>query len=298
VSEDEEGDEDGPEPKTIHRRFTVALLSEALAGAGAVHLDYRVDRQPETIHVWEPRRSANDPAPPAPVDPDPGKRLGQAILGVAMEHGGMVQVPVEIGTEPDFIDLYFEPARAGSPAPGLLDRIARTPCILSPLDFTPDADDVRGDIFHAHTLWSAQGRERKKGSKRARPPPAATWQFCTEPSEEIQSGFGMRPKKGWPPGVYCGVPILQHHLVVLRELEVTRGTLILRLMATGELLEQALAEQAALPAGAPERRATRAALRAVAPPPGEPIPLEEAPKDPVLRACRQTYRRWARALEG
>jgi hypothetical protein len=295
---DEDEDGEGPEPKTIHRRFTIALLAEALAGAGTVHLDYRVEREPETIHVWEPRRSANDPAPPAPPDSDPGKRFGQAVLGAAMEHGGMVQVPVEIGTEPDFIDLYFEPGGSGPPAPGLLGRMTRAPCLLSPLHATPDADDVRADIFHAHNLWSMQGRTRTKARKKNRHPLVATFQICTEPSAEIREGFGMRRKQGWPPGVYFGIPIMVHHLIVLRELEATRDTLILRLMATGDLLEKALEEQAALPEDAPERRATRAALLAVVPPPGSPIPLERAPKDPVLRACRQTYRKWARALPG
>ena len=123
--------------RTIHRRFGLALLREALAGAGKVHLDYRVDNEPEWVHGFVPRRSANDPEPPAPPDPDPGKRLGQGILGAAMEAAGMVPISVQVGTEPDWIDLYVEPEPSGVPAPGLLGRMTRSPSILSPFDAPP-----------------------------------------------------------------------------------------------------------------------------------------------------------------
>ncbi len=278
-------DDARPEPKTIHRRFGMALLHEALASAGRVHLDYRVDREPETIHVWEPRRGANDPAPPVPPDPDPARRLGQAVLTAAAEGAGMVQVPVEIGAEPDWIDLYFEPSASGPPAPGLLGRITAAPCLLSPQHLTPTADDLRHDLFHSHNLWSV----------RARPDAdlVPIWQVCDDASSAIVASFGLHPKEGWPRGVYTGPPALAVNLVVLRELPVTRDTLLLRLLGTGALLAKALEEQAALPAGALERQATEAALRAVAPPAGEPIPLVSAPDDAVLRECLKTYRRWA-----
>ena len=276
--------EDGARPKTIHRRFGMALLHEALAGAGRVHLDFRIDREPETIHVWEPRRSANDPAPPMPPDPDPAERLGQAVLTAAAERAGIVQAPVEIGGEPDWIDLYFEPSAAGAPAPGLLGRITAAPCLLSPQHLTPTADDVRHDLFHSHSLWSA--RDRPDDDL------VAIWQLCTDAASTIVESFGLHPKEGWPLGVYTGPPALAVNLVVLSELPATRDTLLLRLLGTGAVLTKALEEQAALPDDALERRATQAALRAVAPA-GEPIPLVRAPDDAVLRACRKTYRRWA-----
>src|SRR5262245_25441432 len=124
--------------RTIHKRFGFALLREALAGAGEVHLDYRVDMEPEWVHGWEPRKSANDPALPPPPDPDPMKRLGQGILGAVLDAAGMVPFSVQIGTEPDWIDFYFEPKASGTPAPGLLGRMTSTHAILVPYHAPPD----------------------------------------------------------------------------------------------------------------------------------------------------------------
>jgi hypothetical protein len=61
------------------------------------------------------------------------------------------------------------------------------------------------------------------------------------------------------------------------------------------LLEEALAEQAALPADSRERRAARAALLAVT---AEPVPIGEKRKSRVLQACRRAYETWAKAIEG
>jgi hypothetical protein len=85
------------------------------------------------------------------------------------------------------------------------------------------------------------------------------------------------------------------HLVSLRELAATRDTLLLRLLQTGERLDQALAEVEALPGDALERRATRAALLAASPD-ERPVPIGDGAKDAVPRACRKTYRRWAARL--
>jgi hypothetical protein len=201
----------------------------------------------------------------------------------------MVQVPVEIGAEPDWIDLYFEPARPGTRARALLRRMTRSRCMLSPMHATPDDLDVHHDLFHTFNLWGARG-QKNEGV------PAA-WEIFTDGSDKLMKSFGVHPKQGWPRGVYRGPPLFELHMVVLSQLEPTRDTLLLRLMGTGAVLDKALEEQAALPAGALERRATEAALRAVSPRPDEPIPFAKVPgRDAVLRACQQTYRRWAKTL--
>src|SRR5262245_30774876 len=109
-------------PHTIHKRFGIALLRKALTGAGTLHVDYRVDNEPEWVHAWVPRRTANDEAPPPKESPDPKERLGQGILSAVMGAAGMVQQSMLIGTEPDWLDLYFEPDEAGIAAPGMLGQ--------------------------------------------------------------------------------------------------------------------------------------------------------------------------------
>lgn len=164
-----------PNPWTIHRRFATVLLREALSGAGKLHVDYRVDTERETVRYYEPRRSANDPDPVPPPDTDLHKRITRSLL----EGAGMRTVEVEVGGEPDFIDLYFVPSRRKPPAPGLLGQMTRKETILM--------------VLHAP----------------------------------------------------------------------------------------------------PVRRAAQAALAAVCPAEGQPVPIEDAAKDPILRACRKAYRRWA-----
>jgi hypothetical protein len=112
----------------------------------------------------------------------------------------------------------------------------------------------------------------------------------------MQKGFGFEPKAAWPAGFHFLPPAYGTASISVDHLEVTRDSLLLRLLGTGDVLENALAEQAALPADAIEQRATRAALLAVAPPGGEAVALHEPIKDPVLRACRRMYRRWAQRL--
>ena len=145
---------DSNRARTIHKRFGLALLREALAGAGKVHLDYRVDMEPEWVHGWEPRRSANDPEPPPPPDPDPKKRLGKGILGAVMDAAGMVPYSVQIGTEPDWIDFYFEPDPAGTPAPGLLGQITGSHSILVPYHAPPGEREARDAMGEALNLWA------------------------------------------------------------------------------------------------------------------------------------------------
>ncbi len=280
--------------RTVHKRFAIALLREALASAGTLHLDYRIDHEREVVHGWEPRRSANDPAPPPPLDPDaePAQRLGKGILDAALDAGGMVPFSTELELPPDFLDLYFEPDPSGAAAPGLLGELTRASCILTPFHQTPNEGDGRDSMRLGLGLWAMQGRNAAE-AQTPRPEVAPSWLISTDPSKVLISGFGMKPSQ--PSGLYVSAPMLAMNAIVLSELPRTRATLLLRLLGTGTLLEEALAEQAALPADARERRAARAALLAIA---AEPVPIGEKRKSPVLQACRRAYETWAKAIEG
>jgi hypothetical protein len=153
----------------------------------------------------------------------------------------------------------------------------------------PTPEDIREGLRLALDL-QAQSERR---SKRHRELPQ-TWVIGANPAKGAADELAARPRGGWPAGFHFGPPALPVHLVSLRELPVSPDTLVLRLLGTGDVLERALAEQAALPADSPVRCAAEAALRAVCPAEGEPVPIEDATKDPVLRACRRAYRRWAK----
>jgi hypothetical protein len=269
-------------------------LKNALEGAGKVHLDFPVESEPMDIEAWEPRRSANDAAPPHPKSADRNKQLQQGILGAALEAADMVPVTVHVEAYTERIDFYFEPDPGGAPAPGLLGQMTRSPSILvfhhEPLNEHAIHDALR----RALNLWASasEGREGKKKRKK-KPGVANTWFISPGGSAVLQKGWGFEPKATWPAGFHFMPPAFAMAAVTLSDLEVTRDTLLLRLLDTGDGLENALAEQAALPPDAIERRATLAALLAVAPPGGETVSIDEPLKDPVLRACRRIYRRWA-----
>jgi hypothetical protein len=281
----------------VHKRFGVALLCEALRGAGVVHVDYRVDKKPERVQVWGPRQSANDTAPPPEADPDAEKRPFQELAAMVLESAGLVAQSVRIGAEPDWLDVYFEPAAAGLPAPGLLGAMTRSPSILAPFHLAKaGAREAHDTIRKALNLWAMQGRAAKAAGRR-RPVMPASWLIVNDPLPPVLRSFGLERSPRWPAGVYLGAPALGLRAVVLRELPPTRDTLLVRLLGTGALLEKALAEQAALPPNALERRAARAALLAVVAAQSEPVPIEEASSGSVSRACRKAYLRWARELD-
>lgn len=281
----------------IHKRFGVALLREALQGTGVVHVDYRVEKKPEWVQVWGPRRSANDTAPPPSAEPDLQKRFSKELTSVVLGSAGLVAQSVRIGAQPDWLDFYFEPAAAGLPAPGLLGAMTRSPSILAPFHLTKaGAREAQDTIRKALNLWAMQGRAAKAAGRR-RPPMPASWLIVTEPLAPVLRSFGLERSPRWPAGVYLGAPALGLRAVVLRELAPTRDTLLVRLLGTGAVLERALADQAALPPSAPERRAARAALLAIVAAENEPVPIEEASATSLSRACRKAYLRWARNLD-
>jgi hypothetical protein len=278
-------EEPKPNTWTIHRRFATALLRAALAGTGRLHVDYRVDTQRRTIRYFEPRDSANDPDLSPQPDSDPSKQLVRSLL----EQAGMRAVEVEVGGAQEVMDLYFIPSRRKLLAPELLARMTRKNTILTLLHRPPELEDAREALRLAFAVWEL--RRRKSTARKARAVMPQTWIICTDMPKALPGLIGARLREEWPAGFYVGPPALPVHIVALRKVTISPDTLLLRLLGTGEILESALAEQAGLPADAPVRRAVRVALAAVCPAEGEPVPLETATKDPVMRACLRAYRR-------
>lgn len=78
--------------------------------------------------------------------------------------------------------------------------------------------------------------------------------MCTGPPRVVhgsEGGFNAAP--GWPAGVYFSPGLYRVRLVVASELPRERETLLVRLMAAGPLLAQAIEDLTALPDDAHER---------------------------------------------
>jgi hypothetical protein len=205
-----------------------------------------------------------------------------------MELAGMEHTTTVVGTESDWIDLWFE-ADTGRPRPpGLLGRIARKNAIFLPSPAPPTEEEACDAMGKSLGLRAMQ---RRKGRDFDTP---RAWLISTAPFPELIEAAALLKAPKWPAGVYMGPPLLGLWAIVLSELPVVRGTLLLRLLATGSVLERALSEQAELKPSALERRVTRAALAEACGPSGGAVPISRARADPIVASCRKAYYAWYR----
>lgn len=189
------------------------------------------------------------------------KQIGQEALSPS----GLTVAHDEINPETQYADLRHEPdpaCRAARNRMGLLGRLASEPCLIEVYSHAPDAEDFRACL--AKHLASWQGRVRKARSihrKRNEQGPASDvfvdsflWIIAAGAPTMLLTELELEPAADWPAGVYLfGGDVLRVGLVVASELPRDATTLLVRLMAAGPLLAQAIEEVAALPLDAYER---------------------------------------------
>ena len=193
---------------------------------------------------------------------------------------GTTIVQEEITAETQYADLSHvpDPAReAERQQLGLLGRLAATPCLIEVFSQAPSAEDFRACLAKHLAAWQHRVREHKKRRGPQQPqqpqPQPQPWhveQFV-EPSlwiiaagkpRSVLDALRCEQAPGWPTGIYAfGAEVLRVGIVVASELpRDDRTTLLVRLMAAGPLLPQAVREVAALPEGALERVIAEPAL--------------------------------------
>ena len=116
-------------------------------------------------------------------------------------------------------------------------------------------------------LSSRTGLVRAALPRRGEPPDAFVdsflWIIAAGAPTTLLSRLGLEPAPGWPAGIYLfGAEVLRVGLVVASELPRDATTLLVRLMAAGPLLAQAVNELAALPRDAHERAVAEPVLLA------------------------------------
>jgi hypothetical protein len=186
-----------------------------------------------------------------------GKQIGKQALGAS----GHTVVHDEIAPEAQYADLCHEPdpARAAERARlGLLGRIASSLCIIELYGHAPDGAELRACLSKHLAFWQRHAR-RTRAQKDRPPPPAAPaepslWIIAAGTPVTLLAELAAEPAPGWPPGVYrFGGAVLRANLVAVSELPRERSTLLVRLMAGGALLPNAIADLSVLPEDAPER---------------------------------------------
>jgi len=200
------------------------------------------------------------------------KHIGQAALRAC----GVTVVQEEIVAETQYADLSHEPdpARAAERQRlGLLGQLAAAPCLIEVYSQAPSAEELRACLTKHLVSWQHRAREHRKRSEPARHQRAAPVERFVDSMLWIIAAGAPRgvlaelrceaaPSPDWPPGVYTfGGQVLRAGLVVASELpREDRTTLLVRLMAAGPLLPQAVREVAALAPDAYERVVAEPAL--------------------------------------
>jgi hypothetical protein len=177
-------------------------------------------------------------------------QLAKGMLGQALSTAGEVRTQEEVPGEVQTVDVWFQPAPGNAAARaqlGLLGRIAATACLIEPFHTTPGAGPVLDCVSKQLAVRRNLVREARRSGGDA-PVIPRLWLISVGRPRGVLSGLRFEPLSGWPSGIWQGPPLLRTYVVVLRDLPVTRETLLLRLLGAGQSFWRAVEELRALPA--------------------------------------------------
>jgi hypothetical protein len=158
-------------------------------------------------------------------------------------------------------DLRHEPdpaCKAERERLGLLGRLAAFLCLIEIYGRSPNAAEFRACLAKHIASWQRRTRDDKKDKAHRRRPSAVVepflWIITAGVPTAILTKLRLEAAPGWPAGVYLfGDDVLRVGIVVASELPRDRTTLLVRLMAAGPLLAQAIKDLSELPPKAHER---------------------------------------------
>ncbi|AUX36965.1 MULTISPECIES: hypothetical protein [Sorangium] len=219
------------------------------------------------------------------------------------------ETEVEVLAATQKIDVYSvpDPARQAERAGmGLLGELSAEPSLFEPFHRTPSLRQIR-QCLRKQLTWhhelerrarSAAGSAAPDEDVDASPQPAVDFPALVVIGpgrpETVLDAYRCEPVQ---PGVYHAVPGLAMRVVVLAELPRTRATLLLRLLGSGRLLREALADLAALPDDAWEKSVARPLLVHFRLGGQEPATDKEDEVSAEIRAWFEDYERKLRAEE-
>jgi hypothetical protein len=192
-------------------------------------------------------------------------QIAKKVGKEALDASGFTVIQHEISRGAQHADLSHEPdpARGAERARlGLLGRMAEQLCLIEVFGHAPRGAELRACLIKHFTAWEqrerktrALNRKRKAEGLPAVPFVEPTlWLLAAEMSAPMLRALDVEAVPGWPLGVYAfGSDVLRVTIIVASELARDRSTLLVRLMAAGPLLANALADLAALPVDAVER---------------------------------------------
>lgn len=196
---------------------------------------------------------------------NPFDQLAKKVGKEALEASGRTVVQYEISRDAQHADIRHDPdpARDAERARlGLLGRIASVLCLLEIYGHAPSGAEIRACLGKHFAFWEERERKtrahnRRRKEKQQPPEPLIEpflWLIAASVSARMMRKLEIKPAPDWPPGVYFfGDDLFRAGIVVASELPRDRSTLLVRIMAAGPALPEAVADLAALPADAHER---------------------------------------------
>jgi hypothetical protein len=192
-------------------------------------------------------------------------QFAKSLLRDGLSLASAAQTEVEVLAATQKIDVYSvpDPAREAERARmGLLGELSAEPSLFEPFHRTPSLRQVR-QCLRKQLTWHHELERRARAAAGsvvpnedagAPPQPAVAFPALVVIGpgrpETVLDAYRCEQAQ---PGVYHAVPGLVTRVVVLAELPRTRSTLLLRLLGSGRLLRDALADLALLPDGAWEK---------------------------------------------
>jgi hypothetical protein len=196
---------------------------------------------------------------------NPFDQLAKKVGKEALDASGPTIVQYEISRDAQHADLRHDPdpARTAERARlGLLGRIAEVLCLIEIFGHAPDGAEVRACMSKHFAHWeecAVKGRARNRRRKQKDLPPEPIvapflWIIVAGISAPMLFELKAEALPSFPAGVYShGGDLYRVGIVVASELPRGRSTVLVRLMAAGPGLADALADLAALPEDAHER---------------------------------------------
>lgn len=189
-------------------------------------------------------------------------QFAKNILRDALARASLAETEVEVAGAAQKIDVISlpDPARAAERAEmGLLGALSAEPSLFEPFHNTPTLPEVRRCLRKQHS-WHGELERRARAARtneaeEGADPPAVPFPALVilGPGRPVSVLDAYRCERE-APGVYRSAWGLGLCVVVLSELPRTRDTLLLRLLASGRVLSEALGELARMPSEAWERR--------------------------------------------
>ncbi len=196
---------------------------------------------------------------------NPFDHLAKKVGKEALDPSGVTVVQYEISRDAQHADLRHDPdprRKAERAKLGLLGRIATVLCLIDVFGHAMGAAELRACVAKHFAHWEECVRKtralnKRRKAKRLRPVRLVEpllWIIAAAASAPMLRKIGATAVDGWPKGVYfVGDDVFGVGIVVASELPRDPSTLLVRIMAAGPVLADALADLAALPADAHER---------------------------------------------